>query len=111
MKQLYLQQIEVSMTDGSFRLVMFPMVDGEIFNTPHLVGIMPDDDPRQILEVVKTHMTGKGYEWPDEAVLARALKHRELILADPSIQERNNTTRTERARIEAEQMAQLEAEK
>jgi hypothetical protein len=105
MKTLDLRQIEISMIDGSVRLVVFRVNDGEVHPTPHLIGIMPDHDPRFILDAVQQHLGGQGYEWIDTTALDRALKHRDIILQDPAIMARNEETRMERDRASAAEAA------
>ena len=115
MKQLDLPQIEISLVDGSVRLVVFRVLDGERFPTPHLVGLMPETDPTIVLENVRQHLEGQGYAWVDQDVLDRAMKHRELILADPvvraNIADRAAKIAEAQAADEAERAAADEAAK
>lgn len=103
MKRLVLKQIEIGLEDGAVRLVIFCERDGELDETPHLVGIMDYHDPATVLNAVKNHLGAKGYPWLESKIIAKALKHRDLILNDPDVQAVNTVAKVERDQMEAEQ--------
>jgi regulator of protease activity HflC (stomatin/prohibitin superfamily) len=88
MKSLELKQIEVEMSYGTVRMLINRVVDGEKL-TPHLVGIFAEQDAVAILAENKADLESQGYPWIDDAMIAKALKHRDLILSDPDVQAAN----------------------
>ena len=104
MKRLELKQIEVEMSYGTVRLLINRYSDDDKL-TPELVGIFARQDPAIILDGVRAKLTEEGYPWLDDAMIARALAHRDLILAVPAVRANNEALWAEQDRIAAEEEA------